>query len=970
MSTGGGVGLITGLNISTVVADLMTVAQKPVTALQTQNTNLDNEQTAYETLMSDLLGVQNAAKSLQQATLYTSRSATSSDSSALGATVTGTPAVGTYTYTPLQLAQAEQLLSNGLPSQTSALGSGTLTLGFGGSLDPSVSLDELNGGTGFVPGEIKITDRSGASAVINLSTAQTIGDVLNDINDNGTVNVTAVADGGHIDLIDNTGITGSTAPKLQVQEVNGGTTAASLGLAGINVAASSAQGNPILYLSSNLDLNALNDGAGVSTSNVLPDISYTLANGDSGTIELAPIAAGATTGTPPTTLGQIVAEINAAAPKELSASIDSTNNRLVITDETTGSDPFTLTAINGSTALEDLGLASAASGGTVTGSGGTITGRTILGGLQTVLLSSLNGGAGLGTLGNLDLTDRAGNSTTVSLSSAQTVQQVIDDINGAGVDITAGLNAAGNGILLTDTSGGSGKMIVADDADQTGTATKLGVAVNGDVSSVNSGNLHLRMVSMSTELSSLNGGGGVADGTVQFTDSTGKTATLTVDGSMQTVGDVVNAINRLGVTAGLNITASIDSTGDGILLTDTGGGSTPMTAAEGDSATAADLNLLQTANGNTIDGAMTRSINLSSSDSLDDLVTAINSSNAGVTASIVNDGSSNPYRLTLTSNQSGTAGALVVDTSGMETPLSLTESVKPQNALLALGDSSTSASSVLVSSPSNNFTDVLSGATLQINSATGQPVSVTVSNDETDLSTVIQAMATDYNTFQSALASDTAYDTSSGTGAVLANDPTATQVGAEVSNLMNGLISGAGSITSLAQLGVTVNTDGSLSFDSSTFSSAYASNPDAVKQFFTDPTNGFAVQLDNLMTQVAGSTNSALSGQISSLQSIVSDNTNQINSMNTMLGDEQTRLYNQFYNMELAISQLQNNMSIVDTFSLLNSDGSSTNVFSNNDASTLGTNLANIIQSLASSAAAEANATSTSSTSGSSTSSS
>ena len=83
MSQTRGVGLITGLNISTVVSDLMTVAEQPVTALQTQNTNLDNEQSAYETLMSDLLGVQNAAKSLQQDTLYTSRSATSSDTSAI-----------------------------------------------------------------------------------------------------------------------------------------------------------------------------------------------------------------------------------------------------------------------------------------------------------------------------------------------------------------------------------------------------------------------------------------------------------------------------------------------------------------------------------------------------------------------------------------------------------------------------------------------------------------------------------------------------------------------------------------------------------------------------------------------------------------------------------------------------------------------------------------------------------------------
>ena len=64
--TQSGVGLITGLNISQLVSELMTVSEQPVTALNNQNTQLQNEQTAYQTLMADLLGVQNAAKSLQQ----------------------------------------------------------------------------------------------------------------------------------------------------------------------------------------------------------------------------------------------------------------------------------------------------------------------------------------------------------------------------------------------------------------------------------------------------------------------------------------------------------------------------------------------------------------------------------------------------------------------------------------------------------------------------------------------------------------------------------------------------------------------------------------------------------------------------------------------------------------------------------------------------------------------------------------
>ena len=84
-------------------------------------------------------------------------------------------------------------------------------------------------------------------------------------------------------------------------------------------------------------------------------------------------------------------------------------------------------------------------------------------------------------------------------------------------------------------------------------------------------------------------------------------------------------------------------------------------------------------------------------------------------------------------------------------------------------------------------------------------MSLTVANDPTDLVSAVQAMVNDYNSFLSTLTQDTAYDTASNSGAVLASDPTATQLGTEVSALINGQISGVGSINSLSQLGVTVN---------------------------------------------------------------------------------------------------------------------------------------------------------------------
>ena len=231
---------------------------------------------------------------------------------------------------------------------------------------------------------------------------------------------------------------------------------------------------------------------------------------------------------------------------------------------------------------------------------------------------------------------------------------------------------------------------------------------------------------------------------------------------------------------------------------------------------------------------------------------------------------------------------------------------------------------------------------------------MTVSNDQTDLSSALQAMVNDYNTFQSALTflhrlrHVDRYRRRPGQRP----DGHAARLGSlqpderhDFRRRLDHVVVAAWRQRQLGRLALLRHLDVQQRVRSRTPTRSSSSS--------RTRTNGFAVQLDNLMTQVAGSTNSLLSGQVSSLASMVTDNNNQINSLNTMLGDEQTRLYNEFYNMELAIEKLQTNMGIVDTFSLLNSDGSSTNVFSDTDASSLGSNLANIIESLASSAAAE-----------------
>ena len=222
-----------------------------------------------------------------------------------------------------------------------------------------------------------------------------------------------------------------------------------------------------------------------------------------------------------------------------------------------------------------------------------------------------------------------------------------------------------------------------------------------------------------------------------------------------------------------------------------------------------------------------------------------------------------------------------------------------------------------MTSASNTFNNVLPGVSLQIANATGNPVTVTVASDDSQVAANLQTFVTNYNKFRSQLTTDTAYDTTTNTGSVLSDDSSALQLDTQLSALVSGSISGAGPVQSLAQLGITVQSDGTLSFDQSALDSEWSNNASAVQQFFTATNNGFAVQFNQLCNQLAGNSTSLLSERINALQSMVADNTNQINTMNDRLNTEENLLYTSFYNMDIAIGKIQNSQSVLNQMSPL-----------------------------------------------------
>jgi flagellar hook-associated protein 2 len=637
-------GLITGIPIEETVNKLMEIAKRPRDTLEDRTELLQSEQVAVNQLSSLILAFQFESNRFASENAFTSKTATSSNTDVLTASIAAgaNPATGSYQVRALQTATSQQLVSNTFASAADLASAGKLSFGFGGFVDAGVALAALNGGDGVTAGKIRITDRAGNVADIDLRAARTVDDVLRAINNNAEIEVTASVQGDGFQLTDASGGTGN----LRVQEIGSGTTAAGLGLSGINVAADSAAGADVFRLGLATKLSTLNDGNGVElrASN---DLRVTVRDGTTINVDLGSA----------TTVGEVLTAINASNPAKLSASVSSDGNRLQLTDLTTGGSTFAVENVGNGTAATDLGLTTEAIGGTLTGS-------RLVSGLRDTLVGSLRGGAGLGTLGEIEITNRNNVVSTVELAGAETLSDVVEAINDQATGVTAAINSARNGILLTDTTGATASNLIVADGDANASATALGLVTDAAVASVNSGTLSRQQVSRATLLSSLNQGKGASIADIRITDTAGHTASVDLNiagAEAKTLGDVIDRINALSI----GVEARINDTGDGILLIDDADGNGKLQVAEvGNGHAAADLHLLGFGEVVEIDGQQVTAINGTSRSEID--LSDLGDPGANVLLTTINKGkglAAGAFRVT---DSAGNSAAVVLNASAGE----------------------------------------------------------------------------------------------------------------------------------------------------------------------------------------------------------------------------------------------------------------------------------------------------------------
>ena len=621
------------------------------------------------------------------------------------------------------------------------------------------------------------------------------------------------------------------------------------------------------------------------------------------------------------TLQEIIDRINAQTGGKVTAEIAPDGVRLRIRDTTGGGGSLIIESFTAAnpTAARDLGIEANVLAD-------TFDGNRLIAGLNSILVRSLNGGKGLNGNTTLDITDRQGDLRSFTLDEDGSLSDIIALINtpfpGDSVDVTASLNDSGNGLLITDnTSSTAFNLIIAGNA-----AAELDIAADVAADTVRGGNLQTRYVSEATRLSDLNYGRGIGLGSFRITDGLGVQAIINIASDSITLFDIMREINGQL----LDVTARINDNGDGLLIeNDLGTGLIRVDSISG--TTAADLNILGQAadDGDDIDGSYEQVVAVNASDTLDEIISALNDAGIPVTASILNTGAGpTPFQLNFASDITGKRGDLVIDAGGFD--LGLTTLSEARDAEVFFG-SDDPAQGILIRRSSNTLDDVLNGVTIDLVSADETTaVTVTVTRDTQSIIDSVSAFVTAFNDAIGRIDQYDFFDVENEERGILLGNPTTGNVRRALFRLVNQRATGLDTpLEFLSQVGITVGGEGVLNFDQDRFTEAYDDDPEAVKNLFaafkatTTTTReisegitvseinqtftqlGFGDLFDQLLDGLTNSIDGVVTVADEGLQDQIDLTNARIDRFDERLEAKRERLERQFVAMELALAQLQ-----------------------------------------------------------------
>lgn len=289
--------------------------------------------------------------------------------------------------------------------------------------------------------------------------------------------------------------------------------------------------------------------------------------------------------------------------------------------------------------------------------------------------------------------------------------------------------------------------------------------------------------------------------------------------------------------------------------------------------------------------------------SLSDVAKAINDANAGVSATIINGTSGS--QLVLTSKETGeinqikitsTISGLGFDPDSPAAPGNLTQSTQAKNAILKI-DGITIANTT-----SNTVTDAITGVTLTLNKTNdNSPTQLVISNDTSAVETKVKAFVDAYNSARSTMKDLSQYDANGNNTGVLNGDGTVSSALNQLRSLLSTVPSGASSAYQyLSDLGIESSSDGVLSLDSATLTSAMNTDFSSVAKTIA----AYGSAFDTLTTDMNDS-DGLITNRLAGLNSTSDDLDDRIDVQKRLMAVIQDRYESQFAALETLLASLQ-----------------------------------------------------------------
>jgi len=314
-------------------------------------------------------------------------------------------------------------------------------------------------------------------------------------------------------------------------------------------------------------------------------------------------------------------------------------------------------------------------------------------------------------------------------------------------------------------------------------------------------------------------------------------------------------------------------------------------------------------------GSTGKDITVTATDTLETLAAKVNSSSSGVAATIVNDasgsrlvfsssttGTDNGFRITAADSDGANTdasglSALAFDPAGGTSTTTITQEA---------ANAAATVNGLAITSATNSLANVFSGLTITLSKVTSSPVQVSVAQDATAIKKSVQTFVDSYNALSSLLSTDLKYDSASQTAGPLQGDSAAVSLQRQLRGLVGDSSTASSVFSTLSQVGLEFQTDGTLKINDTKLSAAMA-NPVELKKLFTNvdattpANNGIATKLRTLSNAILGG-DGLLTARLAGLSSKLTRNQKDQDTLSDRLDATEARLKAQYTALDKKMS--------------------------------------------------------------------